>query len=274
MIYDFVRQRSWHALVTVTFLSLMLSISFSALNSAAAHADVFSCNFSGTATCSAKADTQGRFVITSTAFYSRGNVWLQEIMRSFMFVGTGDNERYMLYQMTVTLNPDPNARLGIYFSAFADTSSSGNSSTFQPRLWSTGNRTCSAGQNPCYQENFTPLEQQNECDSNGGSQTFSAGYGTKGGTIGWSDTIPTYSSCLRVPSSDVWSQYYDYTIEDSGLIWTKVSKDFLFSQWEQNNCCSRQMHIGFSAHSNLFDPGPKVSLAGPAVGNITTQYNY
>lgn len=275
MVAAFATQRSRYILlVTALLFSVGLSLVVGSFNAPPAHADVFSCNYTGTATCSTKADTQGRYVITQTAFYSRGNVWLQVISRSFMFTGTGDNERYMLYQMTVTLNPDQNARLGILTSITADTSSSGNNSTFQSRLWSNNDRSCNSSNQPCYQENFIPLEIKNECDATGGSQTFSAGYGTKGGTIGWSDTIPTYSSCLRVPSSDVWSQYYDYTVTDSTLIWTKTSKDFLFSQWEYNNCCNRQVKIGLSAHSELFDPGPKIDLTGPAVGNNYATYTY
>ena len=235
-----------------------------------ASGDPFSCTYSGKP-CTQAMDTNGDYVVGGT-YPGSGISSLSVTLRSYT-IAAGDGKQYMLYRVNVTLTPDPSVRMGNWPFATVpgvpqyDTTTSGSDSTIVARLWSLNRQGC-AGE-PCTQANFNDLEPQSSCVSTG-SSTISASVPVKGANISWSDTIPTYSSCTFAPATDQWSQYYNYTLVDRSLVLSKISTEFVFSQWQANTGSS--FDIGFSVQSNFWDLASKTEVAGPSTGNQAVHF--
>jgi hypothetical protein len=252
-------------LVLGSLLSLMALIGFGFYYVPNAHADGTGCTASGGAKCQ-EVFAAGTNTPMDDIIHGRGNVFMEYTLRAFMYSNTGDNERYMVYVITVTLNPDMASRLANLVTNGPDSTPTGDNSTIHVRLWSINDRKDCVG-TPCSQSNYSALEQTNFCQANGGNQTWSVGrtFGN-GATIGWSASVPTYDWCTYVPSADIWSQYNNYTLQDIKQSWTRITQQFVFAQWEPENCCGHEFRIAFSVHTHLFDPGPKLVEPGPASG--------
>ncbi|MBO0796140.1 MAG: hypothetical protein J2P36_35055, partial [Ktedonobacteraceae bacterium] len=170
---------------------------------------------------------------------------MESRLRAYMYSNTGDHEKYMVYVITVTLNPDPDARLANLVTAGPDSTPTGADSTIHVRLWSINDRSSCSG-TPCNQSNYTDLEKTSICEANGGNQTLNLGKDLGSGvSIGWSISIPTYNWCTYVPSADIWSQFNDYTLQAREQSWTRITQQFAFAQWEPENCCGNQFKIGY-----------------------------
>lgn len=243
-----------------------------------AHADSPTCTATGGASCK-EVFAYGMNSPLYKVYYGptyQGNVYMERTLRAFLYSGTGDHERYMLYVITVTLNPDINVRLANLVTTQSDTSVTGDNSTIQVRLWDTNVRSQNdcffSGGTTCDQRNYSDLEQLNYCQANGGQQTLTAGKDLGNGVnIGWSLAVPTFNWCITSPPADVWSQYTNYTLQDGDQRWARITQQFAFAQWEpEGDCCSSQFNIGFSVRTKLMDAGSKVIVDGPASDNDST----
>lgn len=239
-----------------------------------AHADTTLgfCQTGGGATCKEvfPAGSQGQPI--TNIMYGPGNTSLEYTLRAYLYSGTGDNLNYMLFRMTVTLTPDPSARRINWITAGPDYSVGSDYSTLYARLWSVNTRAdCLSGQ-ICQQMNDPGLEKQNFCEANGGSQSLSIGQDVgKGVTIGWSLSAPTYNWCYYSPSTDQWSQYYDYTLQDPSQAQVRISQDFIFAQWEPASLTS--FRINYLVGSRFEDPAPKIPVDGPITSPVGVVYN-
>src|SRR5579859_4824487 len=132
-----------------------------------AHADSPTCTATGGASCK-EVFAYGMNSPLYKVYYGptyQGNVYMERTLRAFLYSGTGDHERYMLYVITVTLNPDINVRLANLVTTQSDTSVTGDNSTIQVRLWDTNVRSQNdcffSGGTTCDQRNYSDLEQLN-----------------------------------------------------------------------------------------------------------------
>jgi hypothetical protein len=276
MISGFLQKVRRPLLIVGVLLALAASVAFSLYYVPKAHADG-GCTATGEAKCQ-EVFAVGRNTPIYNFYYGRGGVFMERTLRAFMYSNTGDHERYMVYVITVTLNPDPNVRLANFVTSEPDSTPTGDNSTIHVRLWSINDRASCAG-TPCNQSNYPDLEKingsLNVCEANGGNTTWQIGKDFGGGiTIGLSLSLPLYNWCTYVPSADIWSQYNNYTLQAREQSWTRISQQFVFAQWEPENCCGHQFKIGFSANTNLFDPGPKLVKPGPASGNASATFAY
>ena len=137
----------------------------------------------------------------------------------------------------------------------------------ETRLWSIARPNCSTA---CDQENFDGLEPSNHCDPNGGSLTISLTGPLGNGTFGWTETDPLYYGCTMIPSSDIYSQYYDYTLMQSDQEYTKLKSDFTFSQWAPNGFNNGWIEIGLSGKGHFMNPGNNWLSSG----NLYDDYKY
>ena len=243
------------------------------------------CNAWNGAACSQFGDLQGGS--WSCAYFSRtatlGKTQVQQCLRSLTFVGTGDNERYGLFDQQIITNPDTGT-FGLWWVTnstynFEDTASAGTNSTTEARLWSINSRNTSCSSNCTDQRNYSGLEQDWNCVSNGSTQTISLNATIGKGGAGWSETDPLNSACITVPPSDWWSQYYDHTLIND--IWgynpmqsQRLKVDFSFSQIMPQNS-GGQMQIGYSCldHFNSNNTIGGITY-GMGSGNWTNHFNF
>jgi hypothetical protein len=268
------KRKSLVAFGSIMLLALAITSSLLMTYNGSAYAstntDPFSCTYSGKP-CTQATDTSGNFVVGAT-YPGPGVSSLSVTLRSYT-VAAGDGKRYMIYRMNVTLTPDPSARRVNYPYTLVpgtpqyDTSAGGNDSAIVARLWSLNRQGC-AGE-PCTQQNFNDLEPQSACVQTG-SSTINASVPIQGASISWSDNIPTFASCTFAPGSDQWSQYYNYTLVDRSLLLSKISTEFVFSQWEVGTAPS--FDIGYSVQSHFMDPASKVEVDGPSTGNLAVHF--
>ena len=261
--------RPW--LIVGLLFSLVASVAFSFYSVHKAYADTTSgCTATGGAQCQ-EVFAAGTNMPIDDIYYGQGQVYMERTLRAFLYSGTNDNERYMVYVITVTLNPDMNARLANLVTSTPDSSPAGDHATIEVRLWSTNDRiTCDT---QCSQTNYPQLEQTSTCESSGASQSWTLTQPVEGGgSIGWSINNPLYNWCTYVPSADIWSDYNNYTLQATTQSWTRITQQFVFAQWEPENCCNHQFKIGFFVTTNMFDPGPKVIVPGPASGNVPATF--
>ncbi len=267
-------RRILHATFSVVLLAgfLGLALPFSSF----AHADSGGspCTASGGATC------KEIFAVGSgghplyTIFYGPRGTYIERTLRAYLYSGTGDNEAYALFRMTVTLHPNQDARLANLVKWSADDSTTGDNASIHARLWSTNARAdCAMFHDTCVQRNYAELEKGNFCQTNGGQQTWSVGKDLDHGVnIGWSLSVPTYSWCMNPVYSDQWSRYYNYNIEDMTQNWNPITQDFVFAQWEDSSV--HRFAVGFSTTSKFLDPGPKITVDGPSTGNASAVFTY
>ena len=262
-------------LSTLAFLVCLLTVClFSLYHSPAAHADTGGgCTASGGATCQ-EIFAVGNNTPLDNIYNGPDSSFLETIVRGYLYSNTGDNERYMIYVISVTLDPGPNGLLSNLVTKGPDTSQNGAASTIQVRLWSTNNRS-GCTNTPCTQMNYSSLEQPNFCQPNGGSASWSLQDTLSHGIqIGWSVSVPTYNWCTYIPSTDVWSQYNNYTLQDKTQSQARITQQFVFAQWEENGCCGRLFEIGFSVKTQLYETGPGIPVAGPGSGNNFAAFAY
>lgn len=161
---------------------------------------------------------------------SLDNAYMYRTLRSFGLTGTGDNMKYGVYGMDVELQPDLTNGNYIWWNNQADLTPNGDNATINTKLWDTQTR-YSCGSSICDQRNFNGLELQGEhCDPNGQSQSLSFTGNAGILSVSLSFSQPLYHGCYEVPASDLYSQYYDYTLMQSNLSSTKVDQTFTFSQ--------------------------------------------
>jgi hypothetical protein len=211
-----------------------------------------------------------------------GASYVESVLRAYVFTGTEGQEadKYMLFHMTVTINPDPNdgihqyvTNTGIAAGSPPDTSSNGSASTMQAGLWSAGfrNANCAVGAT-CIQSNYPGLELNNYCNPNGGSQSYGlSGIPVGGGaSVSWGITSPTYDWCTTSPASDIYSHYYNYQLEDFNQLNAQITEDFVFAQWQQSS--NPAFKIGYSVITHLarYNRVAKVQLAGPSITRFAT----
>ena len=232
-------------LISTAALALIMSIT---LYAPEVRADTWTCNQGGTVTCKQYKDQSGQ-VVEAPYISGPGKSFAQAILRSFMFTGTGDNKRYMMWVVSTILNPDTTQGLWDFTSLSADQSVTGDNSTIHSRLWSTNDRSC--GFVPNCQGDFNPLDEQNNCQS--GQAQLSSSVTVTAGVIGWTINFDPFSSCTYAPQSDIWSQYYDYTLMAGSANATKLDDTLVFSQWENNNCCGRKVAIDFAFKGQLWN---------------------
>jgi hypothetical protein len=213
-----------------------------------------------------------------------GSSYIESILSAYVITGTEGQEAdtYMLFHMTVTLNPDPNSGIhqyttntGIASSNPPDSSPEGSNSTIQAELWSANlrNANCMVG-TTCIQSNYPGLELNNYCTPDGGSQSFGlSGVPVGGGaSVGWGISAPTYSWCTMSPATDIYSHYYDFSLQDFNQLNTQITEDFVFAQWQSSN--NPEFKIGYSVQSHMarYNRTAKVKLDGPSVINQVATY--
>lgn len=124
----------------------------------------------------------------------------------------------------------------------------------------------------CIQQNYSGLELNNYCYSNGGSQSFGvSGVATgQGSNISWGISSPTYDWCTISPASDVYSHYYDYTLQDGNQANAQITQDFVFAQWQLSN--NPEFKIGYSVQSHLgaINRTSRVEIDGPSIMKFAT----
>jgi hypothetical protein len=209
-----------------------------------------------------------------------GISYIQSVLRAYVFTGTEgqESDTYMLFRMTVTLNPDFNNLLGQWLipSTFGnpDSSPDGNRGTMQARLWSINTRGNCATGTTCVQRDYPGLELNNYCNPNGGSQSFGVqGIATgQGSNVSWGISSPTYIWCTLSPSSDIYSHYYDFTLQDGTQANTQITEDFVFAQWQQSS--NHVFKIGYSVTSHLGQlvRSTRIEIAGPSITNQFATY--
>ena len=233
------------------------------------------CNvYSGPGTCGQMPDWGGdSFWCNNFSASSTHNGYMQRCLRSLKISGTGDNLRYVLFGQQIVQNPDPNNAVYNFVQTSADTSQSGNNSTMETRLWSTARASCSGG-SLCDQENYSGLEPGNTCDANGGSLTIGANVGVGDLGVNYTDNNPLFYGCVTVPASDIYSQYYDYTLMQYSWDATKLTETFVFSQIMPNGWNGASVHIGLSAKVLYFLNGGLGGEFTVGSGNWTDNYNY
>lgn len=199
------------------------------------------------------------------------NSYTQICVRSLVFAGTGDGERYAAFNIQQVNNPDTANTVQDYWDSSADSSQSGSYSTMETRLWSLERNTSCTGHTNCDQENYEGLEPTNNCDPNGGSTSIGLSGSLGQGGFSWSETDPLFYGCTLVAPSDLYSQYYDYTLMQSSFNATKLKEDFTFGQWSQNGYNNRWFGIGLSAKGHF---NHNYTYSWISSGNIDDYYHY
>jgi hypothetical protein len=255
-------------LIVVLLCSLAV---FNIINTSIAHAaptDLVCPSVSSGVTCKQFQDEAGVSIwcysYNSSSLY---NTYMQMCVRSLVFSGTGDGRRYALFNIQQINSPDTNNGVRDYFGGSADTTSSGNYSTMEARLWSLARSNCSTA---CDQENYDGLEPSSNCDPNGGSLSIGLTGKLGSGSFGWTETDPLFYGCTMIPSSDLYSQYYDYTLMQSDQQYTKLKSDFTFAQWAPNGFNNNWIEIGLSGRGHFMNPFNNWLSSG----NLYDNYKY
>lgn len=240
----------------------------------AAYADTGGgCTASGGATC-AEIFAVGRNTPINHVYPGPGTSFMDSTLRGYLYSNTSDHEKYMIFVVSVTLDPGADNLLTNYTTQGPDTSQNGSNSTMHVRLWGINDRSGCVG-TPCTQMNYSDLEKPNYCQPNGGQSSWTLNESlTKDVGLGWTVTVPTYSWCTYVPSADIWSQYNNYTLQDKTQSQTRISQQFVFAQWEPDGCCGRQFKIGYSINTKLYETGPMTAIDGPTTGNSSATFAY
>lgn len=208
-----------------------------------------------------------------------GISYIQSVLRAYVFTGTEGQEAdsYMLFHMTVTLNPDFDDGITQWrrTNLVDDSTPEGDDTTMQARLWSVNTRGNCATGTTCVQRDYPGLELNNYCNPDGGSQSFGASSPITGGSsVSWGISSPTYNWCTLSPSSDIYSHYYNFILEpqDFNEDHVQITEDFVFAQWQQSS--NHVFKIGYSVTSRLgrIDRQTRAKLAGPSVVNQFATY--
>ena len=244
------RQHS-HTLTAVAFICVLVVFSFfHTFNAYAAQNDLTCQQVNSGVDCKQFQDEAGVSIWCNS--YSNSsllhNTYMQMCVRSLVFSGTGDGKRYALFNIQEVSNPDALNRVNDSWNVSADSSGSGTNSTMEARLWSLGRSNCN---NACDQENYDGLEPSNNCSPTGGTISIGLSSDLGHGGFSWTETDPLYYGCTYVPPSDIYSQYYDYTMEDVHQVWTKLKSDFTFAQWAPNGFNNSWIEIGLSAKAQF-----------------------
>lgn len=205
------------------------------------------------------------------------NAYMYRTLRSWGLTGTGDNMKYGVYGMEVEVQPDLNNMVSIWWYNQADQSANGDNATINTKLWDTQTR-YSCGSTICDQRNFNGLELQGEhCDPNGQSQSLSFTGNAGVLSVSLSLSQPLYHGCYEVPASDLYSQYYDYTLMQSNLGSTKVVQTFTFSQVKpydwlgSKSNINHHFNVGLSAKAIFITGFSKFTVSS---GNWYDDWNY
>lgn len=129
-------------LVVGPLFALIAAIAYSFFQLSSAHAATDGCFASGGASCQ-EVFAIGRTTPIDDVYYGSGGVYMERKVRAFLYDGTKDNEKYMVYIVTVTLNPDPDVRRYQLVTNGPDSSPLGDFSNMHVRLWSTNRNSCS-----------------------------------------------------------------------------------------------------------------------------------
>jgi len=202
-----------------------------------------------------------------------GNTFIQSVLRAYAFAGVDSREKdtYMLFHLTITLSPDPNSSFENWLipNGFSpDSSQTGDNSTLHVRLWSTNTHSNNCAiSTPCSQQNYSGLAMANFCYQDGGSNTFTSPPNITG--MSWSIAAPTYHWCILNPPGDIYSQYYDYTLQDMNEARTQIVQDFVFAQWQPSSNHDFKIAYSVQSHLGLIARTHRAKNDGPS---ISTQY--
>jgi hypothetical protein len=269
------------ALTIFTVIALVVVLSFFA-NPRPAYADGTFCQLGTGGPCKEVfAVGSGNQPLTEIV-NGPGTSYIESVLRAYVFTGTEGQEAdtYMLFHMTVTINPDPNdgihqyvTNTGIAAGSPPDTSSDGSSSTMQTRLWSASfrNANCLVG-TTCIQSNYPGLELNNYCNPDGGSQTYGLnGIPVGGGaSVSWGISSPTYNWCTTSPASDIYSHYYNYQLEDFNQLNAQITEDFVFAQWQSSSNPAFKIAYSVTSHLARYNRSAQVKLNGPSIMKFAT----
>jgi hypothetical protein len=269
--------RIFIALFVITCLAIGAFLPVQLLH---AHADESFCQ--GGATC--KQIFANGYGKNATFFRKTGagSSSLQVTLRAYQIVGTGENKNYMLFRVTVTLDPASfqnrvAAKPLLGNNPPPDTSISGDRSTIQVRLWSTNVRTASCPTSTCvqsgdtdFQQNYPDLEKPYDCTPDGGSQSSS--WTAPVLNIGWQISVPTFQWCTyAVPNVDIFSRYYNYQLKSNDQESVPITQDFVFAQVAPTSV--HQFKIGLFVKSNLMDiAGPSTLYMDGPTGNTSATF--
>lgn len=167
--------------------------------------------------CSQYHDTGGDSFWCNTIYATAlGSGYNQRCLRSLEITGTNDGYFYALFGIQTYLNPDPNDWVYIWSDSSEDSSEGCANCTIHTRLWSNNARGTCPGGSICNQQNYVGLEQGDNCDQNGDSETIGATVNVGDASINWSQTNPLYYGCTYATAvPDIYSRYYDYTLMDT-----------------------------------------------------------
>lgn len=212
-----------------------------------AHADFQTCNPTANCTDMPDTGTTDRVIWCNTWFtQTTQNGYFQRCLHSKQLVLSAKSRKYTIFDMYTTTSPDINNGVYVDWWGSRDSSVDGSATTVHTRLWST-NRTSGCTFNSCDQENYTPLEPGPQCSPTGGSSTVGVSATVEGVGVNISESDPLFYGCLDVPGSDVYSQYYNYTLLDSSVNGNKITQDFTFSQWAPYGYAGKTIKIGLFA---------------------------
>lgn len=212
-----------------------------------------------------------------------GSSYVESVLRAYVLTETEGQEAdtYMLFHMTVTLNPDPNSNIHQYITHSnipgdaPDSSPEGSNSTIQARLWSANlrNANCIVG-TTCIQSNYPGLELNNYCTPDGGSQSFGLSSVPLGqtGSVSWGISSPTYSWCTMSPATDIYSHYYDFSLQDFNQLNAQITEDFVFAQWQSSSNPAFKIGYSVQAHTAQYNRTGRVILASPSITNQVATY--
>lgn len=174
------------------------------------------------------------------------NGWMQRCLHSKQLVLPTKDQKYAIFDMYVTSAPDVPDQVYSDWWDQRDTSVNGDRTTQETRLWS-NNRTSGCQYTSCDQENFSPLEPGPQCNQSGSGRTISVSATIQNINVSFSESDPLYDACLDIPGSDVYSQYYNWTMMNQGADGDKFTTDFSFAQWAPYGYGGNTIKIGLSA---------------------------
>lgn len=236
------------------FITVMLVIGALAVSPKPAKADLINCTgFSG-ATCEHLFDLSGDASNWCEPLQHHGSLlsgtYTQNCLRSWLFYGTGDNQRYSMHNVEITQNAayanwTTYDQLETY--GGPDYSSDGGSSTTQVRIWSTNWRP-NNGQDQRYYSALSEAATQAYCPQSGNTVTYgvTGPLGNQGAGVNWSQTDALASSCVTQPGSDIYSGYLNFTLQDSNIAGGRHTADYTIGFQMQNNFNNSKIDIGYS----------------------------
>ena len=238
------------ALLAIIVCSICM---FSASSMTTAHADFGQCtpNYNCTDFTDWGGGSTG--VVWCNTWYTTTthNGWMQRCLHSKQLVLPTKDHKYAVFDMYVTSDPDSTNGVYVDWWPSRDSSVNGDQTTQETRLWRI-NRTSGCQASSCDQENFSPLEPGPQCTPNGGSVNIGVSATVEGVGFSVGESDPLYDGCLDVPGTDVYSQYYNWTMLNNSIYADRITTDYTFGQWAPYGYASNTIKIGLSAKAMFY----------------------